>query len=194
MQSLPLKSQRDQNPATMALELLARDCGIASDRKKEEALPDSADGKRRKRCNYDLFAIYQSATSSPDDSFDFPSIEWVSDDEEDCEILRVVGGDEPCLPLSPARFLQDHSKRQKSSQSCPEPTAPLVRCCAISKDLCSLSEGNFSQTPPTDFLMNLLDQLNADFDQVSCENSFPASPSRRRLQKSCGKTNRVGLG
>ena len=187
MQALPLKSQRDQNPATMALELLARECGMASLRKREEALPENAiDDKRRKRCNYDLSALFQAVTSPTDDSFDFPSIEWVSDDEEDCGILRVVGDDEACLPLSHNIFCQDHlpSKRQQSSHSCPDPATPLVRCCAIAKDLCSLSGRHASQPAPTDFLINLLVQLNDDFDQVSCENAFPASPSRRWLQQS----------
>lgn len=170
----------------MALELLARECGMASLRKREEFLSDAVDDKRRKRCNYDLSAIFQAVASSTDDSFDFPSIEWVSDDEEDCGVLRVVGDAEACLPLSHTLFIQDQSpsKRQKSSHSCPEPTTPLVRCCAIAKDLCSLSGRHASQPAPTDFLINLLVQLNDDFDDVGCENVFPASPSRRWREQS----------
>jgi len=189
MQALPIQAQRELNPATRALEVLSR----PSLRKKTVCADHANRDKRRKKCSYDLSAMFHAASSALEaDCFDFPSIDWVSDDEDDCSSFAILG-ENAFLPLQrklslpeetgPTKLPSSSSKRRKSLHSSRErqdTTRSLVRCRAIATDLASLSTGHFAvpteqqtcsivkqSTPETkadDFFTNLLEQLHDDFE------------------------------
>ena len=202
MQSLPLKAQKDLNPATTALELLARDRTLTSLKKDATRLDTSLDTsgeKRRKKCSYEFSKMFQATSSANDDSIDFPIIEWSSDDDDkdDSATMRVT--DDEICPLNPSRFFQDDtsSKRRKSLHDCNEQTRSLVRCRAIATDLSSLHSKKISVSPmPTsmctlirktstgDFLKNLLSQLHDDFDFSLSEGLFHSSSARLKYRES----------
>lgn len=207
MQALPIKTQRESNPATRALEMLSRERGLPSLRTKSTV--SAADhGKqrdnRRKKCSYDLSSMFHAACSTEADSFDFPSIDWVSDEEEDGCSFEFLQ-DDAFLPLQRNPSLPEEagptkhhsltvSKRRKSLHGHKErhnATRSLVRSRAIATDLASLSTGHFAltttqrtlqkqSTPSTttkadDFFANLLEQLHDDFERPRTRYSITSS-------------------
>jgi len=151
MQAISLGSNRDANPATRALELLARD---QQSLKAHGGTTGSCRGNRRKKCSYDLSVMFQVASSIEDDNaFDFPPIEWCSDDEEE-ESTRATAVTESAtaLFLPSKRHKHSHHHQEEKHQDRPQPPS-LVRSHAFPSNLMSLSEGRlFSPAPCTNYL------------------------------------------
>ena len=186
MQALSLGSNRDANPATRALELLAREQSL----KAHGGTTGFCRGNRRKKCSYDLSVMFQVASSIEDDNaFDFPPIEWCSDDEEE-DSTRATAETEnaTALFLPSKRHKHSHHHQEEKRQDRPQPSS-LVRSHAFPSNLMSLSEGRlFSPEPCTnyanikeEFLTSKVSILGHHHHHLSrdLEHPSPISPSNK---------------
>lgn len=182
MQSLSQgpEGKSELNPATRALENLARE--------QSKKLSNNKNGgkNRRKKCSYDLSSMLHATSSVNDQDFDFPSIGWSSDEDDECCSRKLL--ETPLKPLPLHSPIKRHKPTNLHHETHQEAIPSLVRSRAFTTDLSLLSSGCSAMPPESctkaalsndddEFLNNLLDQLHVDFDEHPFEKeTFSTSP------------------
>lgn len=167
MQALTRRSNRDVNPATLALEMMAKNQGMSAQGKSSsqhrEPPSFSVSGKSSKRMknNYDFSVMFQVASTTILDDhslYDFPAIEWCESDSED-EL-----GSPGASTLSETMILMNGSMTHIHHKCRSSLQPSLVRSYAIPSNLSSLYEGKLSPHPRNDFLTRHVSPIPLDRD------------------------------